>query len=127
MKKPIFTIGPNNFNSENFAKLIDSTRHVDGSKIVGLPSTETVVPLSEKTAENSPKNVIDETMLATDANGIIQVPTLSESSQRIIDETLQVKDACGNLRLAQFEDWFLNLLKSRFHRDSALYILYLLI
>ena len=104
MKKPIFTIGPDNLNPENFAKLIDSTRHVDGSNIVGLPSTETVVPLSEKTAENSPKNVIDETMLATDANGIIQVPTLPESSQHIIDETLQVKDACDNIRLAQFKD-----------------------
>lgn len=103
MKKPIFTIGPNNLNSENFAKLIDSTRHVDGSKIVGLPSTETVVPLSEKTAENSPKNVIDETMLATDANGIIQVPTFSEASQHMIDETLCVKDSCGNLRFVQTE------------------------
>ena len=39
-----------------------------------------------------------------DANGIIQVPTLSKSSQHIIDESLQVKDAYGNIRLAQFKD-----------------------
>ena len=53
---------------------------------------------------NNSTNIINETILATDANGIIQVPTLSESSQHIIDETLQVKDACGNIRLAQFKD-----------------------